>query len=359
MRVKLIIKVIAFYLYLIFCGCGNEDGGSATNTPDTPGAPEGARDTTFQNPINSNGPDPWVIKDGDKYYYTHTMGNRLGIYTTEAVSDMVNINSTTVWTPPPNEAYSKDIWAPELHKIDGKWYFYFAADDGNDLNHRMYVLENANESPTSGNWKFKGKIATTTDKWAIDGTVFEYNGAHYFIWSGWKGDNDPGIQQLYIAKMTNPWTLEGDRTMISEPTYDWEKNGLVNEGPEILKNEDGDVFLIYSGSGCWTDDYKLGLITLKKGGDPLKPEDWTKNATPVFTKKPENHAYGPGHNSFFKSPDETEDWIIYHANPEPGQGCGSNRSTRIQKFTWNGDGTPYFGEPVNINTDITKPSGEN
>ncbi len=158
--------------------------------------------------------------------------------------------------------------------------------------------------------------------------------------------------------MTDPWTIEGERVMISEPTYSWEKNGLVNEGPQILRNDEEDVFLIYSASGCWTDDYTLGMLTLNEGGDPLNPEDWVKKPEPVFSKKPENNAYGPGHNSFFKSPDGTEDWIIYHANPLSGQGCGGNRSTRIQQFSWTSDGEPYFGEPVKINTPIQRPSGE-
>ena len=90
----------------------------------------------------------------------------------------------------------------------------------------------------------------------------------------------------------------------------------------------------------------------------MNPADWTKTPTPVFTKNPSASAYGPGHNSFFKSPDGTEDWIIYHANAQSGQGCGDFRSPRIQKFTWNADGTPNFGTPVAINTPIPKPSGE-
>jgi GH43 family beta-xylosidase len=222
----------------------------------------------------------------------------------------------------------------------------------------MYVLENSAADPLTGDWVFKGKIADTSDKWAIDGSVFEYNAQLYFIWSGWRGNNDPGIQQIYIARMTNPWTLEGERVMLSEPTFNWERNGLVNEGPQILKNNNGRVFLIYSASGCWTDDYALGMLSLKEGGNPLVAADWTKSPSPVFSKKPENSAFGPGHNSFFKSPDGTEDWIIYHANSVAGQGCGDARSPRIQKFTWNADGTPNFGEPVSTNSKITKPSGE-
>ncbi|MDR3734590.1 MAG: family 43 glycosylhydrolase [Acidobacteriaceae bacterium] len=58
-----------------------------------------------------------------------------------------------------------------------------------------------------------------------------------------------------------------------------------------------------------------------------------------------SHVFRTGHNGFFKSLDGKEDWIIYHANSAPGQGCGATRSPRIQRFTWNPDGTPNFGIP--------------
>ena len=66
----------------------------------------------------------------------------------------------------------------------------------------------------------------------------------------------------------------------------------------------------------------------------------------------------PGHNGFFKSPDGTEDWIVYHATTNANGGCDLNRSTRAQKFTWNADGTPNFGVPVGLGVPITAPSGE-
>ena len=78
----------------------------------------------------------------------------------------------TIFTPPQGTAYSKEIWAPEIHFINGKWYAYFAADDGNNNNHRMYVLENTSADPMQGEWIFKGKVADPSDKWAIDGDVF-------------------------------------------------------------------------------------------------------------------------------------------------------------------------------------------
>src|SRR5690606_7792485 len=84
---------------------------------------------------------------------------------------------------------------------------------------------------------------------------------------------------------------------------------------------------------------------------------WHKFDQPVFSKG--NGVYGPGHNGFFKSPDGTEDWLIYHGNASELEGCSSTRSVRAQKFTWNDDGTPNFGEPVAAATPVASPSGEN
>lgn len=325
------------------------------------GGPVSSADTTFINPLLSSGPDPWVAQMDTFYYYTNTFGSKLAIYKTSKMSALANAPLTTIWTPPTTGPYAKDIWAPELHYLQGKWYMYFAADSaGINSTHRIYVLENASADPTTGTWIFKGKVSDPSDKWAIDASVFNYNSKLYMIWSGWQGDVD-GEQDIYIAQLSDPWTVTGNRVLISSPTYSWEKNGappVVNEGPEVIKNSSGKVFLTYSASGCWTDDYALGLLILKDNGDPLNPADWTKSPSPVFVKNPANGAYGPGHNGFFKSRSGSEDWIIYHANISPGQGCGNSRKPRMQKFTWNADGTPNFGTPVAINLPIAKPAGE-
>jgi GH43 family beta-xylosidase len=160
---------------------------------------------------------------------------------------------------------------------------------------------------------------------------------------------------------------------LSTPEYPWEKIGDrilkrnteespgantreplhidVNEGPEILQHGDK-IFLIYSASACWTDFYELGMLTASASSDLLNPLSWKKAPQPVFWQSPEAHAYAPGQNGFFKSPDGKEDWIIYHANSGPNQGCGGQRSPRAQPFTWKPDGSPDFGRPLPITTPI-------
>ena len=306
---------------------------------------------TFTNPVVADGADPWVIRYQDVYYYCFATDDRIWISCSKNLHEIGLAEPKLVWQPPKGNPWSEELWAPELHFLNNKWYIYVAADDGANENHRMYVLESDNIDP-QGHYVLVGKIADSSDCWAIDGTILEYNDRLYFIWSGWEGKVN--VQQnLYIAPMSNPWTISGDRVLISEPEYEWEKVGrpLVNEGPEILKKNDK-IHIIYSASGSWTDDYCLGQLTFT-GGDILSRASWIKKPEPVFSKT--ETVFGPGHASFVKSPDGREDWIVYHAAKYKGGGW--DRDVRMQKFGWNNDDSPNFGAPVSAGVLLEVPSG--
>jgi len=321
---------------------------------------EGA--TTFSNALKDTGPDPWVFVWNGNYYYMNTTGRNLTLWKTRDITDLRNAEKKVVWTPEAGNPWSKEIWAPELYRWGDAWYIYFAADSGTNASHRIFVIENTSADPMEGEWTLKGKVADGADRWAIDADVFEVNGQHYMLWSGWKGRKD-GEQDIFIAHMSNPWTIDTARTLISSPKHTWEKHGdlpkrhvNVNEGPEALIHGN-DIFVVFSGSGCWTDDYALGAIRSTVTSNLLKAKSWKKLPGPLFSTDADAHAFGPGHNGFFKSPDGKQDWLIYHANPEAGQGCGVRRSPRTQPFTWNADGTPNFGKPVPLEQQLPKPSG--
>ncbi|MES2456918.1 MAG: glycoside hydrolase family 43 protein [Bacteroidota bacterium] len=323
-----------------------------------------AKSQTFTNPLLPAGADPYSFYKDGYYYYTHTTGRNILLYKSKTIDGIKDAKRKVVWTPPKTGPYSKNIWAPEVMFLQGKWYAYFAADGGDNINHRMYVLENASADPTEGEFVFKGQITDETNKWAIDGDVIEHKGKLYMIWSGWEGDAN-GKQEIYIAKLKNPWTVDGPRVKISSPRFKWEtigdlnepnlKHVDVNEGPQFLVHKNK-IFVVYSASGCWTDFYALGTLTASANANLLDPASWTKSAEPVFQRSEANGVYAPGHNSFFKSPDGQEDWILYHANDKPGQGCGGFRSPRAQKFAWDKNGMPVFGIPVKNGTQLLMPS---
>ncbi len=316
----------------------------------------------FTNPVHEHGPDPWVVFYKGNFYYICTTATNLTIWKSPTLEGMKQTPGTEVWKPTGTYQNLTDLWAPELHRINNKWYIYFAADTGKDNSkHRIYVVENKSPDPIEGKWEMKGQVSDPSHDWAIDATVFEIRAKLYMVWSGWPGAVD-GIQNLYIARLKNPWTVHGDRALLSTPQLVWEKfddghHVYVNEGPEILEHADK-LFLTYSASGCWTDHYALGMLTASKNSDPMNASSWHKSSVAVLSGSESARAISTGHNGFFKSPDGKQDWIIYHANAEDHQGCGDHRSSRAQPFTWKPDGMPDFGPPMAIGEAIPEPSGE-
>ena len=293
-------------------------------------------DGAFRNPILPGGHDPWVVRHGADYFYCGSEAGAIFVGKSSTLTG-VGADLRIVFAPPRGRMYSQEVWAPELHFLDGRAYIYFSADDGRNENHRLWVLRAKSDDP-QGEYELMGAL-DTGGRWAIDGSILKVKNQPFLVWSGWAGARNIA-QLLYIAPLVNPWTLGGRPIPISRPEFRWETCGrpLVNEGPTALKNGDK-TFLIYSASGSWTDDYCLGRLDLI-GDNPLDPKSWRKHPTPVFSRT--KTVFGPGHASFVN--DGNRDWIIYHAAQHKGSGW--KRDVRIQPFGWNGDGTPHFGTPL-------------
>jgi Predicted beta-xylosidase len=175
---------------------------------------EAVTGATYTNPLRERGAEPWAVFYKGKYYYTQGSESRIMLWET---SDITNLNDSLrkpVWIPT-DPSNSHHLWAPEMHRINNKWYIYFAADDGNMDNHQIYVIENEADIPTEGKFVMKGRIPTDKDNnWAIHASTFEHNGQRYMIWCGWqKRRIDSETQCIYIASMENPWTLSSDRVL--------------------------------------------------------------------------------------------------------------------------------------------------
>lgn len=304
------------------------------------------------NPILPTGGDPWLICDGQTWYFTCTRGNRLELICADSPANLKNGKIKTVWTPPEKGPGSHQLWAPELHRIDGKWLIYYAASDGtHDEGRRMHVVICSGEDPMRDEWTYLGMINTVCA--GLDGTVLQHNGEKYFIYAGY-GDFPEHGSALYMAKMKDLCTLEGEEICLTWPEFEWERQGgmPINEGPAILKRGKR-IFVIYSASTTWAEDYCLGMLTVDADADLMNAVNWTKLPEPVFTKCPEHYVMSPGHNSFCKY--NGEDLIVYHAIDGPG-GQGdmdtSKRNPRIQKISWREDGTPDFGIPVACGVEI-------
>ncbi|MDE3068537.1 MAG: glycoside hydrolase family 43 protein [Verrucomicrobiota bacterium] len=302
---------------------------------------------TFQNPINP-GPDPWIVYYKGNYYLSTTQGDAIRIWKAPTLGGLKTVRPVTVWKDT-NPTRSSGIWAPEFHFINNRWYMYYTAtsSDNRDDNHRIYVLESTGTHPL-GPYKYKARLFNpTNDHYAIDPTVFrkKTDGSLYLIWAARPG------HVLYIARMANPYTLQGNGVYIPADGFGCRE---VREGPEILQRN-GRIFLIYSICDTGTPDYKLGMLIADEGANVLDPRSWKQYPRPVFERDDANSVFGPGHCGFFRSPDGTEDWIAYHAKSTAAYAY-HGRNTRAQKFTWKPDGTPDFGVPLPLSARLNEPS---
>ncbi len=321
--------------------------------------------THFVNPIGE-GADPWVVRDPneDRYLWCFSEGNR-------AIAVHASENLTTfgpkriVWEAPEEGPFSRQVWAPELHFIEGKWHIYLAASDGKNKNHLAYVIVSKTDDPL-GDYDLVGPLATgdgedgrSPNLWAIDMTPLEYGGQLYALWSGWD-EAESDRQYLYIAPMSSPTEISGPRVRIcSNDDHPWEftenagKGRGLNEGPQVLKHG-GRVFVTYSCGGSWLPTYKLGMLELT-GSDPLNTLSWVKGKRPVFFAN--DTTYGVGHSCFVPSPDGSEMWHVYHAKRDRKPGW--RRGIFVQPMHFEERSLmPRFGRPIAPGEPGVKPSGE-
>ena len=304
-------------------------------------------------PLISQRADPFITPRTDgKYYFTGSVPeyDRIAVRGATSLAGLTDAPETVIWQRPPTGKMGGHIWAPELHRIDGRWYVYFAAGDSDDVFRiRTYVLESPLDDPLDASgWTLRGQLATEWDGFTLDSTTFAHSGRRYLVWA----ESEPDIAvntSIYLARMANPWTLAGPPTRITTPTRSWEIQGYrVNEGPAVLIRN-GRVFLTFSASA--TDArYCMGLLTADADADLLDRASWVKTPDPIFVTDDETRRYGPGHNSFTVAEDGVTDVLVYHARDYRDIAgdplYDPNRHTRAQKLYWHPDGTPMFGVPI-------------
>ncbi|TWD80088.1 GH43 family beta-xylosidase [Kribbella amoyensis] len=320
---------------------------AAEPVPPEPAAPETVMAQTFRNPVNA-GADPSLLYHNGRYYVATTTGNRIGIWSSPSLATLLVAPETVVYRES-DPSRNTQMWAPAFRHVGNRWYVYYTASDGVDANHRMYVLESAGDDPL-GPYTFKAKIADFGE-YAIDGEPITHNGQQYFVWAG-PGRGMGGPAQLYIVRMSNPWTATGARVAIPASGGCNE----VREGPTPLYRN-GRTFLTYSSCDTGKPDYQLWMKSIANGADPMVAANWVQHPGPIFSRNDATGVWGPGHHSFFTSPDGTEDWIAYHGK-NTSQYTYSFRTSRVQKIGWNADGTPNLGRPLAAGATQTLPSGD-
>jgi len=161
----------------------------------------------FTNPVCRQA-DPWIFQHDGKYLACFEEGNNA---ISVRISDRLTVIGPTdiVWHAPVEGLASKEVWAPELHLLHGRWCVYFAASDGQNKDHRAWVIQSAG-SDSLGPYTSHGPLYTgdspdllSDNRWAIDMTVFELRGQLYAVWSDWRSPTACPISDV-PCRLVNP-----------------------------------------------------------------------------------------------------------------------------------------------------------
>lgn len=308
---------------------------------------------TFTNPLGEEGhPDPCIVYcEKEKCYYgVSTTGfplwgdDSLTIHRAKNFEDIFSKSEKRLAykSNAEDETYGF-LWAPELHYINDKWYIYTSCENSpDDTKKHIIVLEAKTDSPFDG-FKISGHI--NRDVFAIDPSVYQDDETgRLYLCSSPVID---GMQMLAVQELKSPTETVGEMAIIAKPELEWElvppydKYPIV-EGGYFVKSPNGRLFILYSANGCWSDDYAIGLLEFK-GGEMATVDAWEKY--PDIILKKGNGNFGPGHATFFYSPDKSELWICHHclegSNPS---GEPMKRRCHCQRVYYDETGFVHIGE---------------
>ncbi len=335
-----------------------------TSQPGTYTVTGSVQGSDYKDPFIMQRADPFVTDGGDGYYYftasypafgsVNDGYDRIILRRSNTVAGLAGAEEKTVWKAHGSGIMAKHIWAPEMHRIGGKWYIFFAAGASSDIwAIRPYVLE-CDGDPYTGTWTERGQMQAASGdtssfrSFSLDMTYFEQNGHHYVIWAEIKGDSS-----LFMAEIdpAAPWKLISQPILLTKPEYDWEMvNHRVNEGAAVLK-ANGIIYVFFSASGTGSE-YCVGRMEADADANLMDTASWTKQKSPVLSTADLFGEKGPGHNSFIT--DESGNLlIVYHARPEAHdrKECGTYasdplydpcRHTHIRQVYFDVDGVPQI-----------------
>ena len=232
--------------------------------------------------------DPAIAFDDGKYYLTGTWANDGFTYmTSDNLKDWTKQGyllrkGNGVWG-------AKWFWAPQFFRQDGKWYFFYCA--------QQHICLASADSPAG---PFKQDIIAPLDttELNIDPFLFVDDDGQAYLFHSRVRDHK---QNIFVAKF-DLRTEKMDMSTLTQcldVTMPWEntKNnraGIITEGPTVLK-VNGKYYLFYSANGCDSIDYAIGYAV---ADSPMGP--WTKPKSQPFISREIVGINGTGHGDIFQ-----------------------------------------------------------
>jgi beta-xylosidase len=263
----------------------------------------------FFNPLDVLIGDPQILKDGDSYYLYGTTG--APGFEVFSSPDLVNWRRRGFCWIKEGKWAQNYLWAPEVIKSGSKYYMFYTGSN----NFLLKICVAVSDSPigpfediaapmhggTVNHFDPSPFYDPTSDRFYLYYTKdTTQSGADYSeIWGGRLATDfksfDDGPYKLFQGSQA--WEITNEKYFI--------------EGPNAIKYGSS-YYMQYSGNAWNSHNYAVGYATATA---PLGP--WIKySGNPIL--KSTADVFAPGHGCFTLSPDETENFIVYHKHLHSG-----------------------------------------
>jgi beta-xylosidase len=278
--------------------------------------------------------DPEGVIFGDTYWIYPTYS---APYDEQTFFDCFSSKDLVTWTKHERVLQAENVkwarramWAPSVVPRDGKYYFFFGANDIQSNDEVGGIGVAVADSPAGPFKDYLGK--PLVDKFhngaqPIDQFVFQdADGVYYLIYGGWRHCN--------IARLNDDFTgfvSYDDGTVFREITPE----GYV-EGP-FMFIRDGKYYFMWSEGGWTGPNYSVAYAIADSPFGPFE------RIAKVLRQDPQI-ATGAGHHSVLHAPGINDYFIVYHRRPL-GETNGNSRVTCIDRMEFDDRG---FIKPIRI-----------
>lgn len=271
--------------------------------------------------------DPEAIVYDDQYWIFPTYSD---LYEKQVFFDCFSSPDLVNWTKHENILDTAEVkwakiamWAPGVIEKDGKYYFFFAANDIQKEDETGGIGVAVSEKPEGPYKDLLGKPLINkivNGAQPIDQFVYKENDSTYYMfYGGWRHCN--------VVLLNNDFT--GIRPFPDGELYKEVTPQDYVEGPFMFK-KNGKYYFMWSEGGWGGPDYKVAYAI---ADHPLGPFE---RIGTILEQDPEI-ATGAGHHSIIHNP-KSDDWyIVYHRRPEPNI-HRDHRVTCIDKMEFDENG---------------------
>ncbi len=322
--------------------------GSAADTGGWGEDPSGdtavAQAPTFANPVVASAADAHISLVDGQYLLLRTDPGSVVLQRSASLVGRAPWTDRTIWTPSPSTPHEGLAMAPELHRVSGGWWIYYAAvPKGQPTESRIYALRAEGDDPYTASWTEAGLVQMPSGDQAGAGpTVVSTGEATYLVWTGREYLVDLS-RRVYIAPLVSGLATGPERLLLSSPMEPWERAGArVNDAPAAAVIGER-VVVTFGASSCSTDQRAVGALTATTASDLMDAASWTKHDGPVLSTDAAQNVFAPGHLSFVSSLDGEEQLVTFDASSLPGRGCDGERGLHVARMRWTSGEVPTLG----------------